>query len=73
MKKQRLSHQLDRVVKNPKLQVIAGIVLLVMTLFGEFFQPHHGFIVIGVYWSAQALPEILQALERIARWDSEKS
>ena len=56
---------LKRIVENPRLQLIAGLTLLGMTLFGEFFQPHHGFILISGYWIAQAVPNLIQALERI--------
>ena len=60
--------RLESTVNSWHVQVAAGIILLLTTLFGELFQPHHGFIFIGLYWIAQALPNILQSLERIMQY-----
>ena len=66
-------HQLQRFVKNPYLQFVVGVILLLSTLLSGFeLKLHHGFAIIGIWHIAQASPEILQALERIAQWRRKK-
>ena len=57
-----------RVVTNWRVQVSVGILLLVLSLTDGILQPEHGFFLIGAYHILSALPNILQAIERIARW-----
>jgi hypothetical protein len=66
-------HHLRRFVKNPYLQLVVGVVLLVSTLLSGFeLEVHHGFAIIGIWHITQAAPGILQALERISRWRRKK-
>ena len=66
-------HRLRRFVKNPYLQFVVGMVLLISTLLGGFeLKVHHGFAIIGIWHIAQASPDVLQALERISRWKRRK-
>ena len=56
------------IVADWRIQVGVGILLLVLSLTNGILQPEHGFFLIGAYHILSALPNILQAIERIARW-----
>ena len=56
------------VVTNWRVQVSVGILLLILSLTDGIFQPEHGFFLIGAYHILSSLPNILQAIERLARW-----
>lgn len=60
--------KIDKIIKIPHIQVTVGLLLLSMSISELFIKPKHGFILLGFYHIAQQIPNILQALERIARW-----
>ena len=60
---------LHKFVKSPYLQGSIGALLLFVSLIQIFdFNVKHSIALIGIWHLLQTLPNILQALERIARW-----
>lgn len=59
------------IIHNKYLQLCAGIVLLISVLF-EFLHIHAGLIVLGIFHVIGALPNIIQALERVSKIDEEE-
>lgn len=61
----RLHKCLHWIIKNPFLQLTAGLTLFIYTLFDqEQTALHHGFRFL-IIW--RAIPDLLQSLERITR------
>ena len=59
---------LENLVKSKKIQFSLGLVLLVSSVFEIFFlEPTHSIALIGVFHMASALPNLLQAAERIVK------
>ena len=60
---------LEVIVKHPVVQLSMGILLLIVSLTGfiEVWNPHHSVAIIGIFYVSQALPNVLQSLERIAK------
>ena len=57
---------LDSLVGNRWLQGICGVILLSVVLFDVAVE--HGFTAISILYLIEASPNILQAIERIAKW-----
>ena len=72
METKHWTDSLHKIVMTPLLQFSIGSILLFISITEVFFRPSHGIMIIGAYHIFQALPNILQALERIARWRRKK-
>ncbi len=68
-------HKIRKIVENPILQLIAGTMLLVSVLTETLTFKHGvaGILILHIIQSfLQAVPNALQALERIGRWTTKK-
>ena len=71
--KDRKHHWLHKIVTNPYLQFSVGMVLLLTILLDSFFLDlHQSMVVLAVFHIAQAVPNLLQAFERIDRIENLK-
>ena len=60
---------LSRIISSPFVQVSIGTLLLFTSIIETFWiTPSHSLALLGIWHILQALPNELQALERIARW-----
>jgi len=60
------------IVKNPYIQLVVGLILLSTVLLDSVLDVQHSIMLLAVWHIAQALPNILQALERIDRIETHK-
>ena len=61
-------HIIHKLTKNPYLQFSVGMVLLITTLFDSIFiKFHHSIIILALWHILNAIPNILQSLERIEK------
>lgn len=69
MSKKHWTHRLEAIIENKGIQFSVGSILLIISLTEIFVEikPAHCLAVIGIQHMVWALPNILQALERIAR------
>lgn len=62
-----------RIVENPYIQLIVGLILLATVLFDNvLFDIQHSVALLALWHVAQALPNILQSLERIDKIETDK-
>ena len=60
---------LSRIVNSPYVQVSIGTLLLFTSIIETFWiTPAHSLALLGIWHILKALPNELQALERIVRW-----
>lgn len=70
-----LFDDIHRIVSNGRVQLVVGLLLLVFALipiFTSYFTLHHSVFLMIVYHVWGAIPNILQALERIGKGDPKK-
>lgn len=67
-----LFDDIHRIVANGRVQLVVGLLLLVFALipiFTGYFTLHHSVFFVVIYHVWGAIPNILQALERIGKGD----
>lgn len=65
--------KVTKVLRNPYLQISVGVIVIATLLLDQtFFSHHHGMFVLALWHILHGLPNIVDALQRIWKYNKKR-